>query len=88
MLTKLIQPKDAVVVRNPHIRGGRPVFRGTLVPAEALFKALSDGYSLGEVIEAFPALTHADCRRALIQAGAVLMQVAPEVRPEQAENGA
>ena len=35
-----------VIVRDPDILGGRPVFRGTRVPVEVLFENLADGLSI------------------------------------------
>ena len=49
-----------VIVRNPDILGGRPVFRGTRVPVEVLFENLEDGLSIDEIIEAYPSLNKAD----------------------------
>jgi uncharacterized protein (DUF433 family) len=40
----------SVIVRDPEILGGRPVFRGTRVPVEALFENLEDGLSINEII--------------------------------------
>ena len=42
-----------VIVRDPDILGGRPVFRGTRVPVEVLFENLEDGLSIDEIIEAY-----------------------------------
>ena len=39
-----------VIVRDPEILGGRPVFRGTRVPVEVLFENLEDGLSINEII--------------------------------------
>lgn len=50
----------SVVVRDPEILGGRPVFRGTRVPVEVLFENLEDGLSINEIIEAYPSLSKED----------------------------
>ena len=49
-----------VIVRDPEILGGRPVFRGTRVPVEVLFENLEDGLSINEIIEAYPSLNKED----------------------------
>jgi uncharacterized protein (DUF433 family) len=49
-----------VIVRDPEILGGRPVFRGTRVPVEVLFENLGDGLSINEIIEAYPSLNKED----------------------------
>ena len=50
----------SVIVRDPEIPGGRPVFRGTRVPVEILFENLEDGLSINEIIEAYPSLNKED----------------------------
>jgi uncharacterized protein (DUF433 family) len=49
-----------VIVRDPEILGGRPVFRGTRVPVEVLFENLEDGLSINEIIESYPSLNKED----------------------------
>jgi uncharacterized protein (DUF433 family) len=50
----------SVIIRDPEILGGRPVFRGTRVPVEVLFENLEDGLSIDEIIEAYPSLNKQD----------------------------
>jgi uncharacterized protein (DUF433 family) len=45
------------VVSNPGILGGRAVFAGTRVPADALFDYLADGLSLEYFLESFPSVS-------------------------------
>jgi len=47
---------NGLIVSNPAILGGRPVFAGTRVPADALFDYLSDGLSLDYFLESFPSV--------------------------------
>jgi uncharacterized protein (DUF433 family) len=49
-----------IVVRDPEILGGRPVFRGTRVPVEVLFENLEDGLTLDEIVASYPSLNRAD----------------------------
>ena len=42
-----------LVVSNPGILGGTPVFRDTRLPVQALFDYLADGLSLGYSLETF-----------------------------------
>jgi len=56
---------DDLIVSNPEILGGAPVFRGTRVPIEALFDNLADGHALDEIIDSFPTLDRADVVRVL-----------------------
>ncbi len=50
----------SVIVRDPEILGGRPVFRGTRVPVEVLFENLEDGLSIEEIVSSYPSLSKAD----------------------------
>lgn len=51
---------ENVIVRDPEILGGRPVFRGTRVPVEVLFENLEDGMTIDEIIASYPSLNKAD----------------------------
>ncbi len=44
---------NGLVVSNPGILGGTPVFRGTRLPVQALFDYLADGLSLDYFLETF-----------------------------------
>jgi uncharacterized protein (DUF433 family) len=50
----------SVIVRDPDILGGRPVFRGTRVPVEVLFENLADGLSIEDILESYPSLSRDD----------------------------
>jgi uncharacterized protein (DUF433 family) len=43
-----------VVVSNPNILGGTPVFAGTRVPVESLFDYLKRGRTIDYFLEQFP----------------------------------
>jgi uncharacterized protein (DUF433 family) len=53
-------PASDLIVRDPGILGGRPVFRGTRVPVDALFANLADGLSLDEILESYPTVNRPD----------------------------
>jgi uncharacterized protein (DUF433 family) len=48
---------SALITVDPEILGGTPVFTGTRVPIESLFKYLEGNYSLEEFLECFPTVT-------------------------------
>ena len=50
-------PRDAVIVKDPKILGGTPVFRGTRVPFQALLDYLEGGHHLEEFLDDFPTVT-------------------------------
>jgi uncharacterized protein (DUF433 family) len=59
---------DGVIVRNPKILSGEPVFRGTRVPFKSLIDYLEHGRDLAEFLEDFPSVTRADAIAALEEA--------------------
>ena len=46
-----------LVVSNPGILGGTPVFRGTRLPIQTLFDYLADGLTLDYFLETFEGVT-------------------------------
>ncbi len=48
---------NGLVVSDPGILGGKPVFRGTRLPVQSLFDYLADGLSLDYFLETFPSVT-------------------------------
>lgn len=54
-----------LVVLNPDILGGTPVFRGTRLPVQTLFDYLSDGLTLDYFLETFEGITRDDARAVL-----------------------
>lgn len=48
---------DGLVVSNPGILGGTPVFKGTRLPVQTLFDYLADGLSLDYFLETFDGVT-------------------------------
>jgi uncharacterized protein (DUF433 family) len=49
-----------VVVSDPDIAGGEPIFRGTRIPVATLFNYVANGYGLDEILDSFPKLDRAD----------------------------
>jgi len=47
----------SVIVKDPQILGGEPVFRDTRVPFQALIDYLEGGQSLDEFLSDFPTVT-------------------------------
>jgi uncharacterized protein (DUF433 family) len=61
-----------VIVRDPEILGGTPVFRGTRVPLQALFDSLEGGETLEEFLQGFPTVSRDMAIAALEQAQQLL----------------
>ena len=54
-----------LVVSNPGILGGTPVFRGTRLPVQTLFDYLADGLSLDYFLETFEGVSRDQAQRVL-----------------------
>ena len=48
---------EKIIVRDPKILGGEPVFRGTRVPSKILTDYLEGGDSLDDFLEQYPSIT-------------------------------
>lgn len=61
-----------VIVKDPDILGGSPVFRGTRVPIQALFDYLEGGETLEEFLQGFPTVSREAAIAALEEARQLL----------------
>ena len=48
---------NEMIVRDPDVLGGTPVFRGTRVPFQSLLEYLEGGQTLDEFLEDFPTVS-------------------------------
>jgi len=48
---------NGIIVKDPGILGGAPVFRGTRVPFQALLDYLEGGQTMDEFLHDFPTVT-------------------------------
>ena len=63
---------NEIVVADPEILGGEPVFRGTRVPVRALLDHLAAGLNVSEFREEFPSVSRDQAEAALSLASDVL----------------
>jgi uncharacterized protein (DUF433 family) len=61
-----------VIVKDPQILHGTPVFRGTRLPVKALFDSLEAGETLEEFLQRFPSVTREMAIAALDEAHELL----------------
>jgi uncharacterized protein (DUF433 family) len=59
---------STIIVSNPAILSGEPVFRGTRVPFKSLTDYLEHGRTLAEFLEDFPSVTRAEAIAAIEEA--------------------
>ncbi|MCX6591400.1 MAG: DUF433 domain-containing protein [Acidobacteria bacterium] len=68
-----MQQPDGIIVKDPEILGGTPVFRGTRVPFRALVDYLEGGDTLDEFLDDFPTVPREDAIAALELAQSLLV---------------
>jgi uncharacterized protein (DUF433 family) len=61
-----------LIMIDPDILGGTPVFKGTRVPLESLFDHLEEGVSLDEFLNDFPSVSRKQAVAALELAARLL----------------
>jgi len=62
-----------IIVKNPAVLSGEPIFRGTRVPFKSLTDYLEHGRSLSEFLDDFPGVSRQDAIAALEQARSSLV---------------
>jgi uncharacterized protein (DUF433 family) len=64
----------ALIVVDPEIQSGQPVFAGTRVPVQNLFDYIEEGDSLDVFLEQFPSVSREVAIAVLEQARVALLQ--------------
>jgi uncharacterized protein (DUF433 family) len=54
------------IKRDPKVMMGKPVIAGTRITVELVLRWLSEGRTFAELLEAYPHLTEADLKAALL----------------------
>jgi uncharacterized protein (DUF433 family) len=65
--------RNDVIIKDPDILGGTPVFRGTRVPFQALLDYLEGGQTLDAFLEDFPSVTREAAVHALEHAKSLVV---------------
>ncbi len=71
-----MEKSNDIIVRDPEILGGIPVFRGTRVPFRNLVDYLEGGHTLDEFLDEFPSVTRESAIAALERAKELLISQA------------
>ncbi len=79
-LRRLVQA-ERMVVSDPEIMKGTPVFRGTRIPVYAVADMLAQGATVEEVVEGYPALSREAVELAPVYAKAFPRRGRPPARP-------
>jgi uncharacterized protein (DUF433 family) len=59
---------ESVVIRDPEIMSGEPVFRGTRVLVRTLFDYIEAGHTVERFLEGFPTVSKEAALRAMAEA--------------------
>lgn len=65
--------RESVIVQDPEVRSGEPVFRGTRVPFQILLDYLEGGETLDEFLKQFPGVTREQAIAALEEAKSLVL---------------
>ena len=65
---------QSLIMVDPEVLGGIPVFKGTRVPVATLFDHLEDDYSLEEFLECFPTVSREVATQLLEQSKEALLE--------------
>ncbi len=66
-----------LIVRDPAICGGEPVFRGTRVTLRTILASLADGDSIEQILKSFPTLNEHQVQRTIAFAAASVQEDLP-----------
>jgi len=64
---------DSVIVQDPEIHSGEPVFRSTRVPFQTLLDYLEGGETIDEFLEQYPGVSRETAIAALEEAKALIL---------------
>jgi uncharacterized protein (DUF433 family) len=64
---------QSVIIQDPEILSGEPVFRGTRVPFQTLLDYLEGGDTLDEFLEQYPGVSREQAIAALEEAKALVL---------------
>jgi len=64
---------ESVIIQDPEILSGEPVFRGTRVPFQNLLDYLEGGETLDEFLKQFPGVTREQAIAALEEAKSLVL---------------
>jgi uncharacterized protein (DUF433 family) len=78
---KRLRRVEQMVVSNPDIMGGTPVFRGTRIPVDLVATMSTQGASVDEILEGYPALSREQVELAPLYVAAFPRRGRPARRP-------
>jgi len=65
-----------LIISNPEILGGQPVFKGTRVPVSNLIEYIESGFTVNDFLEGFPTVKKSQVKQVLNLLSKHILQVA------------
>ena len=62
-----VMGEEAIVIRDPEVLGGTPVFAGTRVPVQTLWDYLCAGQGLDKFLDDFPTVTRRQAEAVMVE---------------------
>jgi uncharacterized protein (DUF433 family) len=78
---KRLRKVQAMVVSDPEIMRGTPVFKGTRIPVELVAEMAAEGVTVEEILAGYPALSHDQVELAPLYVAAFPRRGRPAQRP-------
>lgn len=77
--------KQAQIMSDPKILGGKPIISGTRISVELIMDRISSGMSIKEILEDYPHLTTKQVQAALSYARNLVIKKSPRSKMDQPE---
>ena len=65
-----------IIISNPEILGGKPVFKGTRVPVSNLIEYIESGFTVNDFLEGFPTVKKSQVKQVLDLLSKHMLQIA------------
>ena len=65
-----------LIISNPEILGGKPVFKGTRVPVSNLIEYIESGFTVNDFLEGFPTVKKSQVKQVLNLLSKHILQIA------------
>lgn len=65
-----------IIISNPEILGGKPVFKGTRVPVSNLIEYIESGFTVNDFLEGFPTVKKIQVKQVLDLLSKHMLQIA------------
>ncbi len=64
--------QESIIVRDPKVMLGKPIIKGTRITVELVVRKIADGFSIQDILEAYPHLNMEQVAAALAYAARMI----------------